>query len=1340
MSTENDDYKNENVNKGLNDIDSMDNDSKDMKDKETIPNSLIIYLKTRIPNLYKLNYEPYMTVPNSKSHTVYLDPIVKYYENAVKNIPSSAPKDAIYTQFFEAPEFDTMINRILSDFRYMQKPKTFKEAYDEHIIENNIRITLNTLFKRNNNIYMNKIPYTIVGVNYNPQDWQLSQKPLDKLLNQFSHLSPNQLQDEATQEVNNIPEIMRQGNASSANLTSQEKLSIITDRLQNNIDKDIVETDVLGTTESFIPQENLPGVSNDMIKLYSEYLRQNVPINYSNIQDIMRDPITLSLLINQTELLNFINTNKKSNIIELYSAYIDSKVNIQNADKSYVDTFTNLAVFKTEFEKKIKNIKDDIYRNKNTNNMDSNAKTALIQEITQLKINYITYIFNIADNIIQIYDLQQQYFITTRALLIGLKEDYVNIIKYYEKPELALKCIDNDIYTLELFIYEDSQNPYSASYFNNMNTFKNFYKNQLYKNKEQLLNPNINYQEETNKYFGEPNILNIELQQYELYTFKMSLFYSYNQFDIWTVLFKTTEQFVKFIGDETIAIINNADIWMDNLYQSFDDVYQKDFFNRHRVEGVKATYDSTKKKVIWHLVDEDGNNILEKKKKPSFKEIQDEIFEQIYIKYMKTNVKAYDAVMLYIYLLEIMCMRQNRIYIAEENVNQLNLEFSLTLNFYYEDIIKSINNLEINNINESVFIPSSVLWDSSSLNQREIVEKRIKINDKSNIIYRSRLKYISEARGQLVSSCESIKNIIMPNVSKRGFVEQCNNIVKQNSTGIMKHSFNSSYWIDKTIEKYDIKSTNDIIYNINRIVKDAWYDKIINKIDVKYFLNWIVLKNEYSNVESLYASVCDGLNRQLDISNSDTTNPYTEMVDNKRIFTPDTIKQMVKDVSNQEILDKEEAINVLQNTLKIKFIIFEMYTIDKSEQISFGDFVVYKNDVSKVNIKPILYRVINKNDDETLNLYDGYSIHRNVAIDEIKIYDNNILSDIRIMCNKDATSDYKDCMYLLVTKDDENESDKYHFKLLYNTNSSYVLSIEAIPIYLKYFIYNSCGSNFGYFNLDFDKFSDERNNVLIKNNDIEKDIEEIENNIKKYKEDYERLKELKKNTPGGLSLEQQAEQLLLKEEIKDLKDRIKLLRKIMKNENKYDKKKIGGAVGDIYHQNIYDQNAYEQNLNAQQIPNQYNPLGYPMNPNMPTNIIYIQQPGIRYENMMKPYNYNVEQNKKKDQQSKLAFYITVELELYPGKTANLLQQSAVKCQSTFERIREAWSDIFGYQYRPAPMSEAYTYNMKLNEEKKNAEEKKNVEIKKNNDSNNVNIKTEKIKKGGNKTKTVKNRC
>jgi hypothetical protein len=105
----------------------------------------------------------------------------------------------------------------------------------------------------------------------------------------------------------------------------------------------------------------------------------------------------------------------------------------------------------------------------------------------------------------------------------------------------------------------------------------------------------------------------------------------------------------------------------------------------------------------------------------------------------------------------------------------------------------------------------------------------------------------------------------------------------------------------------------------------------------------------------------------------------------------------------------------------------------------------------------------------------------------------------------------------------------------------------------------------------------------------------------------------------------------------------------------------------------------------------YNPQ-QPYGPQqMPYNPLY--NPQAQLLNL----NQYTHSNRALELTSKLAYYVSVELELYPGKTANTVQMAAVKCGSTFERIREAWAEIMGYQYRPGTMDESYSYqNLPLN--------------------------------------------
>jgi hypothetical protein len=144
-----------------------------------------------------------------------------------------------------------------------------------------------------------------------------------------------------------------------------------------------------------------------------------------------------------------------------------------------MDDCVNLAQYKTKFNLEITSIQKILQDIKNGSNDNSNNNN-YIHQLVQLKIDYMKHIFRIANDIMNIYNCQQIYFITTKALLESLKKNYKNIINYYETPELALMCIDNDIKTVNLLI--NNQNNTKTSYYRNYILFKNFYENQLNKN------------------------------------------------------------------------------------------------------------------------------------------------------------------------------------------------------------------------------------------------------------------------------------------------------------------------------------------------------------------------------------------------------------------------------------------------------------------------------------------------------------------------------------------------------------------------------------------------------------------------------------------------------------------------------------------------------------------------------------------------------------------------------------------------------------------------------------------------------------------------------------------
>lgn len=1258
---------------------------KEDKTSSSVPNSVIIYIKTRVPNYFKLTYEPSMSVPNSKSKTVYFEPLVKYYENPIKqtNNPS---KDSVLTQFFEPNEFDTMINRILSDFRYMQKPRTFQQSFDEHIIDNNMNITLKTLFQNNSVIYIGKNPYTIVGAQFKPDSWQIEKKPLDKLLSQFPYLTPKQLEDDAKKQESEIPEEMRQGNLASSELSKEESTAVVVSGLQNAT-KETEPEITYEEPETFTTQDSLAEVSDEIKRLYSEYLQKNIPINYDDVPDKIRDTISLTLLITPNDLLNYINKNENSKIVDLYSSVIKSKISLQEVDAEYMALGVELANFKQTFSDENEELLDFLITN--GQNVDE-SKT--MKAILDIKIKYFEHMFKIAETIMNIYKEQHAYFVSLKELLVELKKEYINIIQYFKKPELALKCIEYDISMLNSMIDEDVEDPYSNAYFSNYNKFKDFYENKLLKNKQELLNPEVNFKDALKKYIDYPATLLIEQQQYNIYDFRLFAFYYYNQFDIWNNLFGSLQVFIKFVSLQTTELLNIAQSKEDRLNNNFSIDEQEKINKELDIDGIRADYDEKHIALQWYFVKSDGTksivpkkDVINKLKKFTSKKISnDEYYQLLYIDNAMAQVNAFDGVMLYLHLLEIYCLRQTKLNVSEENVNQINLETSISFNKYYEYILSYLER------NQNPIIPSSLLWDTSKLTNISILDEKKKKNDRSYVIFKGRIKNIKESKEALLKSCEELTTNLVPNVSQEGFIKGCNDLIDSNKINVPNYVFRNNYWLNQTISNYDIQTTSELTYNIHNALMDAIVNNISDANDNSY-LDWIVLDNDgESTIDSLYWSISEALNGQLDIDGSVTTNPYTELIDNVRIFTPKSLIKLVNDNNpNNVSLTWENIYKILQTTLRIKFITFEL-TKRTNDEIEIGDIVIYKN--SKC-------RVINiDKSNNTYDLFNGHYTIEQINKEDVKQTNKNYLSNFRINCMEfDNNEDFDDFLYVsLSEKNDENNNPYLKFELIQNISvKSFIFQYDKIPSYIKYLIINSCLSKLisaepekfglGLLSPEMSIYADK----LYKPIDIQKldiQINELNEELQELSDRKEGL-EIQQND-DGLNMEEFAELTLITEEIEELTERIEQLNLIKQQQSQ---SQLGGDPNEFM---------YPNRMYYQPYPSPY-PSPYQIQPHYLPPVI------------------------SKDTKSKLSFYITIELELFPGKTASALDKSVVKCQSVFERIREAWSEIFGYQYRPAPMYLTSGQNSGQNGGKFDTQEKKGGKTKKSNKIHNSKKKTQK---------------
>jgi hypothetical protein len=1325
-------------------------EEKKEKNKEIkIPNSLIIYIKTRTPNYYKLNYEPSMTVPKSKSHTVFFDPLIKYYELPIKEIPSYSPKDTLYTQFFESNQFDTMINRTLSDFRYMQKPRTFDQAYNEGIINNNIKLTLQNLFNNDQLFYINNSPYTIVGSNWNENDWQIDKKPIEMLIAQNPHIQISKLIEEAKKEVEVIPETMRQGEHASSGIINKDLIDTVSAGLQNaslNTSKD--------KPNAFIAPDQLMNVDDDnhLKKLYTKYIQLNEPINYFNTTDKIRDPLTLSILIDPKALLKFINKNKNTDIVNSYAAFMKSKANLFNVENEYKTTTKTIM----EYKDKLDDLKKAIASKLNTTNID---KQETIKELIELKLNYIKQINNLLETVNSIYDLQKVYFSAVVQLLTELKNDYVNIIKYYKKPELALKCIDYDITTINAFITKDNNNVYSESYFSNYTKFKTFYDKQTStQEKENQDLTQVNYTDEIQKYSKSNDLLYIEEKEYESKIIHIFVFYSYNQFDIWVLLFKSLKTFTySLIAQETSNILILTNNYINNYNTTYDTNAQTNFLTTLKVDGVKSTYNATNKTFDWFLVQKDGTRCLPEDKSNTLYGGQ----ETLYISLLESKIHAFDAVMLYINLLEIICLRQYHVYISEQNQNQFTLELaynSYGLNKRIKTVVNSNNELSKLDTFTKKYISNNINLDD-----------KIKKQSNKIIIFRARISSIIKAKTLLLTECQKLQALSVPYISSNGFIDKCNLLLQKHFTDIPQHSFRSSYWLEKEITNYDVKKSSDLMYYISEVIKDSYYDHILDNKKTTEYLNWMVYNN--TEEDGLLISVCDALNGQLDLDGNDTNNKYTDIVDGKKRFTIDSLKRLISENQQQQQQVTPEII--LQQVLKIKFITFEMFS-RSNKKIQLGDIVNYTYGANKQKKTGRVFKINTTRGGINYDIYDGEFLDNVTAF--IRLSEDNVTTKFRINCTPVGTDyQFNNYIFLLMTKTRKKTP---YYRLIRNSEyNKYIYNFGDIPNYILYFIFincywnssdpnNSVFNNINDFSNVFREFQNKKDNIKIdvsnRHDYLNDELEVIKKSLVDKRNELKILKQTNENIEKINSVK--SEIFDLKQRQESLEGKIAKEGDISNNRPNYIPSTIQNNViedepvtqepitqePDLQQQTITQEPITQEPITQQPItqqpirrPNKRFDLQQPIiqqpiiqQPIIQQPIIQqpiIQQPELQndaisggavpnvnpsnmyseytnqpYQNTSSNQNLSQQQNiypllmqnqmllnklynetgnnatGTENQKSKLAFYISIDLELFPGKTVNALQKSMVKCNSTFDKIREAYAEIFGYQYRPKP--------------------------------------------------------
>lgn len=134
------------------------------KTHEIVPEQLTITIINSIPGYQKVQYIPSMTIPESDSRTILFNPLIKLKQSIVSKVP---PEYRI-NQFFKPDLFQSLIN-----YTGSKPAKNLLTATRLGYVDNNIKVTLNTLFPVNSVIYIGDQIYTILDVQWTNADWKI---------------------------------------------------------------------------------------------------------------------------------------------------------------------------------------------------------------------------------------------------------------------------------------------------------------------------------------------------------------------------------------------------------------------------------------------------------------------------------------------------------------------------------------------------------------------------------------------------------------------------------------------------------------------------------------------------------------------------------------------------------------------------------------------------------------------------------------------------------------------------------------------------------------------------------------------------------------------------------------------------------------------------------------------------------------------------------------------------------------------------------------------------------------------------------------------------------------
>ena len=1297
--------------------------------------TLTILIRTRIRGYPTILYTPSMSVPNMKSNNVYFNPVIKLNSSTTSTIPRGYPPSERMSQFFYKNTFNSLLNRTLST-TFMQPKRSLETAVNEKIIENNIRIILNELFRPNNKFYIKGKPYTIYDYNWINGDWQIDTKSFERNLMSFSYgtgLASSLYQQRllashdafAQKELGSFakayPELVK-GYAASKGIS----------RFLTNGDliKDIASGKKLSDKEIKVEDEKQvlkyvtwiktlpPGIQtligrnidnsiinvSDNISISVDPVTQTLlyPLDRNYSEDIKLNPKKLDPLY-QTLYEAGIEFREAENIYEtslgIYNPNTSNPNNIPvavpvvaNADantspstaalpSALPSAFDNVNLFDTTTHALKKIIKTSMENNFDAthiwNNPDDKKNISnLMSNLINYKTAFMEAYKNTLDNLLEKVKAQRNYF---EALINFYKELVIAKKKQLKKNgaetndinKLIIQIMEFDIECYSQFV--TTNNEYD-NFVIQLNTDIRNIINEM--NKPKYNTQILNYKEEFEKYYRFPQLLDMNKNQLNIYIKKLLDLYYRDEERVWKLEYSKTNKFFISVRDNIFNLISVA----RTLYSHYIDTYSENQRRNFTTRIVQSKKPLQKQSVLFY----ESSNTADFKKQTND-----------YMKLHEALKTCYNLITMYGRLSAITYAREIESYTSTRNIYTTTLSIYDEYKKYYNSISK----------NDSIipYIPASI-YRNIQLTPVNVKTEIIFMDTKYNTTSRD-LNKLEITMDNLVTKYNDIIDSLIPYISDFGIKQKCITIVNKSENANdmpllttaekITKDFNDN--LDKDLDWFTTEEfQNELLF----LYDQGIYEEVIPEIDKNSIANIVsnieIYEDKESSGDSLFYAVALAFNGELISTGNVSTNPFA--VDGK--YTISSLRRAVSDrISGDELTDwansldngninindqenaqtlkqlnflyddtgtyindpniikgiirkpakdggryrgDETAIKILERVFKIKFIVIDVV---QNPSLARGLSVVFKvnpednDDQIKSGVIMKKYKLSEPgagaggNNEFTYDISadETYIIYKNISKAQIIETENPLFHVIYNGVDNDANdnrvNDYNTYLFLLKTY----TMDGYErYEILYNKKSTkFLFSFVEIPPVLKYLVFNR---SWKYIT------PAQQYNIWFNYNTT----------FKKYLNDSYIIYNNSIHAKAIENLDNNGLDLGLGpgpgpgpgpvpgHGPVDIKRRKKSRGKKNEASGMQSRRQGFQSGGALNRQQFVDINR----------------------PNAPT---------------------------KND--TNLSYYVVIDLELYPGEDIPLTKRAVLGCQIRYEKIRQAYADMFGFVYQPIELKE-----------------------------------------------------